>query len=399
MTHAAIIGGGIAGAVTAMALQQAGIGATVYEAYPSGADDVGAFLTIMANGMDALRAIDVHHLVSDNAFTIEHLELLSGTGKRLATLPIGGPAAGVGGPQAIRRARLYRVLHDELARRGGTLEHGKRLTAATTDDGTVTATFADGAQVQADVLIGADGVHSATRRLLDQDAPRPRYTGQRTICGYARTAAGPPATMRMMYGRRGFFGYTTAPDGETWWFFSYPDAELSRDEIAETGSDQWLARVTDLLRKDHRSARDIVAASDGPLVPSNGYDIAPVPVWHSPSAVIVGDAAHVTAPNAGHGAAMAIEDSIVLAKCLRDRPSPGDAFGTFERIRRERVERVVALSTGMRNTAAPGPVRRFIRDLVLPRKLKGGPRNTATWLTHHHIDWDSPTTVGGDRGV
>src|ERR671933_409421 len=88
---ALIIGGGIAGPVTAMALQRAGIDATIYEAYGTSAGlEAGAFLTIAVNGLDALRTLDVHQEVIAVGFPSQTIEFFSGTGKRLGELPIGG---------------------------------------------------------------------------------------------------------------------------------------------------------------------------------------------------------------------------------------------------------------------------------------------------------------------
>jgi 2-polyprenyl-6-methoxyphenol hydroxylase-like FAD-dependent oxidoreductase len=83
MTEALIIGGGISGAVTAMALHKAGISSVVYEAYPTGAADAGAFLTIMHNGMDALRAIESHQPVIDNSFPANGIELVAANGEKV----------------------------------------------------------------------------------------------------------------------------------------------------------------------------------------------------------------------------------------------------------------------------------------------------------------------------
>lgn len=390
MTTAMIIGGGIAGPVTAMALQNAGIDSAIYEAYPTTADGVGAFLSIMHNGLDALTAIDAADLVRTHSFPASTVEFFNHRGTRLGQAPIGG-AAGDRGPRMIKRSTLYRALRDEASRRGIAVHHGKRLTSATTTPGDpVTAQFADGTETQGSLLIGADGIHSATRGLIDPAAPNPRYTGAITVCGYAAHAAvtTEPGTFRMVFGRKAFFAFLTAPDGQTWWFANlpHPRTELTKEQLASTTSDEWKQRVAGLLARDRTPAADIVRASDDAVTGANGYDIATTPTWHTDTTIIIGDAAHVSAPNAGHGASMAIEDSIVLAQCLRDLPTP-QAFHAYETIRRPRVERVVATSARMGGNATPGPVKRMIRDAVLPRKLKKGPRNTASWLTGYHIDW------------
>ena len=89
---ALIIGGGVAGAVAAMALGRAGIDSVVCEAYAGGADDAGAFLTFASNGLDALRAIDAHHLVLEKGFPTPRMEIQSGTGKHLGAARRGAQA-------------------------------------------------------------------------------------------------------------------------------------------------------------------------------------------------------------------------------------------------------------------------------------------------------------------
>ncbi|KAA2249539.1 FAD-dependent monooxygenase [Solihabitans fulvus] len=401
MTHALIIGGGIGGAVTAMALKKAGVASTVYEAYPTGADDVGAFLSIMSNGLDGLRAIDAHQPVLDNSFPANCVEFVAGSGKQLGAVPIGGQA-GVLGPRTIKRAALYRVLHDEVARRGIEIEHGKRFTGAvTTSRDRVVAYFSDGSRAEGDLLVGADGIYSTTRRVIAAAAPVPRYLGMTTVCGYAANspATTPPGIYRMVYGRRAFFGYTTAPDGETWWFASIPSPERSRDELAATTSEQWRQRTVDLLTGDKAGTVDIVHATSQGIVGSSAYDIASTPVWHAGNMVLLGDAAHAASPSAGHGASMAIEDGVVLAQCLRDLPNTEQAFQKFEQLRRERVERLVVTSAKMTGRAIPGPVGRMIRDALLPMMLRKGPRNTSAWLTEYHIEWDTQVGLIGAADV
>lgn len=392
MPTALIIGAGIAGPAVAMALQKAGVDSVVYEAYPTGADDAGAFLTVAANGLDALRAIDAHQLITDNAFPATSVELLSASGKRLGELRLDGHSGGRLGPRTLKRARLYRLLRDEAVARGITIQYGKRLADATTSPaGSVVASFTDGTRTTGDLLIGADGIHSVTRTLIDPTAPRPRYTGQNTVCGYTRAPVDAAAdSYRMIYGKRAFFGYTTAPDGETWWFANVPGTELPRP--AATTPEQWRRRLVALFARDNSPAAQIVAATDD-IVGSNAYDIPSTPRWYDRSMVIVGDAAHATAPNAAQGASMALEDAVVLACCLRDLPNTRDAFAAYDQLRRERVERVVAISARMASTKMPGAVKRLLRNVITPRKLTKRRPSSSDWLHQHHIDWDAPVRL------
>ncbi|MFC9223226.1 FAD-dependent oxidoreductase [Streptomyces hygroscopicus] len=393
MTTALIIGGGIAGTVTAMALRKAGIDAVVYEAYPTDATDAGAFLVVAANGLEALRTIDAHGPVLENSFPAGRVDFISNTGKRLGDRPTSGSGDGGLGSVTLKRATLARVLREEALRRGVRIEHGKRLLAVhTSPDGRIVGSFADGGRAVGDVLIGADGIHSLIRRLIDAGAPRPRYTGQHTVCGYTRDADSSPApdAYTMIFGKQAFFGCTTAPDGEVWWFCNAPAEEMSRAELAAVTAEQWRERLLTLFAEDNTPAADLVRATGDSIVATAAYDMVSTPTWSEEGMVIVGDAAHACAPNAAQGASMAIEDGVVLAKCLRDLRSPRPAFAAYEALRRERVEKVAAASAGMARRTAPGPVARALRDVTMPRKLDRVGGGAPDWLTGYRIDWDEP---------
>jgi FAD-dependent urate hydroxylase len=393
---ALIIGAGIAGPVTAMALQRAGVESVVYEAYDTSAGlGAGAFLTVAVNGLDALRTLDAHEPVLDAGFPTRNIEFFSGTGKRLGEVPIGGTLPDGTDTHTIKRADLYRVLHDQAIRRGVRIEHGRRLVdAETTPAGGVVARFADGSRAAGDLLIGADGIHSRTRRIIDPTAPEPRYTGLGNIGGFTRNASvnTKPGIYVMVWGRRAFFGYTVSPSGEIWWFANPPSArELTRAELAATTAEQWKRWLIDLFADDASPAVEIIEATTGELPATNQYDVPSVPTWHRGPMVIVGDAAHATSPASGQGASMAIEDAVVLAKCLRDLPDIRQAFAAYERLRRERVERVVAQGARSSSGKAAGPIARVLRDLMLPvilKRVASSGEKSLAWMYDYHIDWD-----------
>jgi FAD-dependent urate hydroxylase len=390
---ALIIGGGVAGPVAAMALQQAKIDSVVYEAYAGGADGAGAFLTFASNGLDALRTIDAHRLVLAEGFPTPHMEIQSGNGKPLGSVPNGGTLSDGTVSQTLKRADLYRVLRDEAVSRGASVEYGKRLVdAENTPDG-VAVRFQDGTEAEGDLLIGADGIHSRTRRIIDPQAPGARYIPVLNIGGFAggvRVQA-EPGTFRMVFGKRAFFGYAVHPSGEVWWFANPPRAdEPSRAELAAIGPEQWREMLLDLFAEDDTPALEIINATPGRISGWATYDLPKVPTWHRGTMIVIGDAAHATSPSAGQGASMAIEDAVVLARCLRDLPDTTQAFAVYERLRRRRVERIVAHGARTSNSKAAGPVARVIRDMMMPMILKrvanGG---SLAWMHDYHIDWDT----------
>lgn len=392
--HALIIGGGVAGSATALALQKAGISSVVYEAHPAGVDERGAFLSLFANGIDALSAIDAHEPVLDRSFVGSRIDFATSGGKQLASARLDRDAQGaLPGPRILTRADLCQALQGEATRRGIPVKGGERLVSvARTSAGRVVATFEDGSLDDGDLLVGADGIHSVVRRTIDGDAPRPQYTGEDVVCGYARKAPvlAPPETFRMIYGKRAFFAYLTTPGGDTWWFTNVP----GKDGSATAPSRDWKRLALTRVRADLPAAADLIGASGDDIVGIRVYDMASTPTWFAGPVIVIGDAAHPASPNAGHGAAMALEDSVLLAMCLRDLRGVAKAFERYEQLRRKRVEALVATSAQMRKRAIPAPLQRVLRDFMLPRLLKDGPRNAAPWLTRHHIDWHEKLAIG-----
>ncbi|OLF05901.1 FAD-dependent oxidoreductase [Actinophytocola xinjiangensis] len=392
MTKALVIGGGIAGPTTAMALEQVGIDATVYEAYDRGADGVGAFLTLAVNGLAALRPLGLADLLRDTGFDTPSMVAWMGDGRRITEFSFGDPLADGTRNQTITRAALYGAFRDEALRRGITVEYGRRLVdAESTGDG-VRARFADGSTAEGDLLIGADGLRSVTRRIIDPQAPAPRYVPLMNVGGYATglDVDVEPGVFNMVFGRRCFLGYLRAPDGTVWWFANPPqERELSPAELAAISPDQWREHLRHLFAADAAPARALIDATDELFTGWNTYDFPTVPTWHRDRLIIIGDAAHATSPSAGQGASMAIEDAVVLAKCLRDLPDVPAAFRAYESLRRQRVERVVARGKRNGSGKALGPVGRVLLPTFfrLLARFSGGGQN---WIFNHRIDWDEP---------
>ena len=167
------------------------------------------------------------------------------------------------------------------------------------------------------------------------------------------------------------------------------------EELLAITSEQWRARLVDLFRDDTGPMLDIIAATENIVPGWNTYDFPTVPTWHNRRMVLIGDAVHATSPSSGQGASMAIEDAVVLAKCLRDIPDAEAAFAAFKSLRQERVERVVQHGKRSGDGKAQGRVGAMIRDLVLPmivRKMVSS--NSLSWMYDYRIDWPAKVAVG-----
>ncbi|GIF45490.1 2-polyprenyl-6-methoxyphenol hydroxylase-like FAD-dependent oxidoreductase [Asanoa ferruginea] len=379
---ALVIGGGVAGPATAMALHKAGIDATVYEA--STAPRGGAFLTLAPNGADALRVLDADGAALAKAFPSPAITLRSTTGKELGTVHTPGAES-----FTLRRADLDQALRAETTARDIPVLTGKRLVTFTETATGVRAEFADGTTAEADVLVGADGIHSEVRRVLDPAAPPLSYAGLVGNGGFAPptgAVSAPPGHYEMIFGRRAFFGYVVAPGGEVWWFANVPyPREPARGELAAI---DWRPRLIDLFEGDAGPAIEVISATPEFVPMDPIQSVSGLRSWHSRRVVLVGDAAHAPTPTSGQGASLSIEDGLVLAKCLRDHADPADAFARYESARRPRVERIIKAAARNNSSKAAGPVGRVIRDAVMPTVLKlASTSNAQRKVFDYHIDW------------
>jgi 2-polyprenyl-6-methoxyphenol hydroxylase-like FAD-dependent oxidoreductase len=372
MVTALVVGGGIGGPAVALALQRVGVEPVVFEAHPPPVREVGSYFTVTPNGLDVLRTLGLLDPARAEGIPTRRNVLWNERGQRLAAIPLGQPLGDGTVAQTVKRARLGRLLRQEAQRRGVPVEFGKRLVDAVQADGRVTARFEDGSTATGDMLVGADGVHSRTRHLIDPAAPSARYVGLVNFGGYTHEARldAEPAAWHMVFGRRAFFGYLREPSGGAVWFANVPGPELAPAERAATGADEWRRRLVGLFAGDAGPAVDLILRGELQLAGDNTDDLPHVPRWHAGRVVLIGDAAHAPSPSSGQGASMALEDAIVLARCLREEASIPDAFAAFEHARRGRVERIVAQGARSSSSKVPGPLGRIARDLFLRVALR-----------------------------
>ncbi|WP_067651121.1 FAD-dependent monooxygenase [Nocardia harenae] len=389
---AIVAGGGIAGTVAATALRMAGIDARVYEAHPADAAWPGSGLALAPNGLaaldiigagDAVRAIDVP--VQRTRMSVgRHTHELPG----LDDLP---PLS------LVDRAGLVRVLREHAAAAGVPFEFGARLTGADEHEDGVAARFADGRTATADILIGADGIRSAVRGLIDPAAPGPEYTGMLGFGAVVPCEVGIPAgTMQFAYGKRAYYLYCPLGDGRVMWGANLPHSEyLTSAEARAIPAEQWLRTLRETYAEDTPGAALTRATTPETLEVWGALHIMPpVPHWYRDRLVLVGDAVHAPSNSSGQGASLAIESAVELARCLRDLPTPGAAFAAYEALRRPRVEGIAARAAKINHSKAPGPVARVVMNLLMPIAMRMmDPEKMLGTEQRHRIDWNQPITA------
>lgn len=398
-TSALVIGGGIAGPVTASALRLAGIDATVYEAYPAPSEGIGGTLAIAPNGMAALGIVGADEAVRDAALAITG-QSMSVAGHSLGRLP---GLEDVEPQRMIGRGDLHRVLHDRAAEVGVRFEYGKRLVDVDEDEDAVTARFADGSTATAGVLIGADGVRSTVRTLIDPDAPAAGYTGLLGFQGYLDAGDAldvEPGIITFAFGRRAYYLYWRMADGRLTWGANLPSKRyLSLTEAREVPAETWLGTLRETYAGDvpgealaagtHADSLDVTGAI---------HIMPPVPHWYRGRMVLVGDAVHAPSNSTGQGASLAVESAVELARCLRDLPDPSSAFAAYEGLRRDRVESIARRGARLNRTKTPGPLGRQVLRYVMPLMMRRmDPEKTMAPELRHRIPWTTPVTEAGTK--
>lgn len=398
---ALVIGGGIAGPATAMALRKAGIEATVYEGYASTADGIGVTLTIAPNGLDALKIIGADEAVRGIGQPMITTIMHDGYGEKIGEFP---GLQGLPPSLALWRDELARVLHETAIAQGIQIEYGKRLVEVEETPDAVVARFEDGTTASADVLIGADGIRSTVRRFIDPESPAPDTTRLLNFGAAADTAVKADIdAMYFVFGKRGFMGYWVQPDGRTAWFANVPhERPLSSAEARKKSQAEWLTTLREIYADD-TPGRDILAhtAPEKLVVLGSMESMPKVPHWYRGRMVLVGDSAHAPSSSSGQGASQAIESGIQLARCLRDLPDLESAFAAYENLRRERVEKVIDRGAKTNNSKTFGTFAKAMMKIMMPLMTKTflNPEKTLGPEQRYRIDWDAPVDTSAPQAT
>ncbi|HBF90037.1 MAG TPA: monooxygenase [Hyphomonas atlantica] len=339
-----IAGGGIGGLTAALAFDHFGHECSVIE--QSGVlSEIGAGIQLSPNGMHVLSKLGVSAQIARHAFRPKALEMRMGrSGTRLFDIPLRKAAINRWGADYlhVHRADLIQALSDTLAtRQPNALRLGAKGTSYEQDDAGVHAVLDSGERVSGDLLVGADGIHSAIRaKMLGPDAPR--YTGMtawRAVTPVSDLTHVPPPTAAVWTGSRrhavtyllrggslaNFVGVVErkAKHLESW------TTEGSREDALADFSG-WNPVVNDIIQNApvlHRWAL---------------FDRDELKRWSDGRAVLLGDACHPMLPFLAQGAVMAIEDAYVLARSVTSLADLPSAFKAYETLRKPRTSKVQA---------------------------------------------------------
>jgi 2-polyprenyl-6-methoxyphenol hydroxylase-like FAD-dependent oxidoreductase len=389
---ALVVGGGIAGPAAALAMAKAGVEPVVLERRSVVDPEAGSWFTLAPNGLDALQAIDALAAAEEGSVPSRANVMYGATGRRLGKVSLGRPLENGLLALTMKRSLLADRLEREAECRGIVVRRGAGVAEVTDAGDHVEATLSDGNVLTADLLVGADGVHSRVRQAIDAQAPAARYVGLTNFGGITRNSpiAGDlePEAWHFIFGSQAFFGAHPTPAGDVVWFVNVPEPEITSDRRRKTTDEEWTRRLLSLVRDDTGPAAELVSTGRLELAGDNTHDLGHVPTWSRGRMVIIGDAAHAPSPSSGQGASMALEDAVVLAQALRDREDVKAAFAAYERARRERVEKIVAAGARSSSSKIPGPIGRRFQELMLRFAFRYMITDrSSAWINDHRIRW------------
>jgi 2-polyprenyl-6-methoxyphenol hydroxylase-like FAD-dependent oxidoreductase len=318
----AIIGGGIGGLTAALALKQFGFQSEVFEQAPA-LLDVGAAIAIWPNAMRVLERLQLSEKILEKAGAMEEIRWLDQEGFIINRVSI--PLS-----VALHRADLQSTLLHALPDASIHLDH--TFVEYEQQGDKVIATFAHGDSVEADFLIGADGIHSDVRAQLINDGD-PVYRGYTVWRGISPMVPAliPPGTAVEIHGRGKRFGIGPVGLGRVGWWATSNVADT--DDLASLFAG-WYPPVLELIE----------ATPQKSILKTRALDRDPIKNWGSGRMTLLGDAVHPTTPNLGQGGCLAIEDALVLARCFEKYGAVEEALRHYERLRYNRTAAITKYS-------------------------------------------------------
>jgi 2-polyprenyl-6-methoxyphenol hydroxylase-like FAD-dependent oxidoreductase len=328
--RAVVVGAGIGGLATAIALERSGVEPIVLERAPE-LREAGFGLVLSANAVTALRLLGLRDGVAARGTRVRRAEIRSPQGRLLTLIDYEALQWETYG---LLRSELQQVMVEAVPVER--LRLGTTCVGATVD-GDVLLVGAD--PIVADIVVGADGIGSAVRRSLFGEEPL-RYGGHRAW------RAGTQFDDELVgdrfvevWGVGGGFGFGPAGRGRVYWycFEAVPEDEAAPERPREEflrryGS--WFDPIPALIESTEPDA----------IAPTFTYDRPPRRTWGRGRVTLLGDAAHPMKPNIGQGAAQALEDAVVLGSCIGRGGDPDEALRTYERRRVRRANAVVRAS-------------------------------------------------------
>lgn len=344
--NALVIGGGISGLTAAAALARRGIAVEVVEIKDKLGDLGGIGLSIMGNASKALATIGAAEACVDAGMPADNFTVRNPAGE-----VVGNPAWPALGKPAwpnqigIARSDFHRILADAAIAAGATVRCGVTFSSIEQNDDGAHVVFTDGSSGDFDLVIAADGIYSETRKALFADVEGPKQTGLAIWRAFARRPKDMTTTQLHFGGRHGVVGICPINDTDSYIYCIHEAGEERRDPATLH------LQLREKFEGYDGPISDLAAQLDDPALVSYRpleWMLVPGP-WYRGCVVLIGDAAHANPPNIAQGAAMGIEDAVVLAEEVAAPGPVADALARFMERRWERAKIVVEASCRIAN--------------------------------------------------
>ena len=326
-----IIGGGITGLTTALALHKTGIPSKVYEQADT-LNEIGAGVWLQPNAVQILQWLGIEESVKKEGCMLKKMEI---------TYPDLQPVKKINravvedkfGNQtiAIHRGKLQRILYERCTE-SGLIELGMQYFNHEINHDSIQVHFKN-KSIQTDIILGADGIKSQVRKALGLPSEF-RHSGQ--ICCRGISNITLPDSLKCegkeVWGDKRRFGFSQLSDNSVY-FFIVLNKELCPKELSRSS-------LSALFKDFDPIVADIINAS-GDMHTTELMDLKRLDIWHDSNTCLLGDAAHATTPNMGQGACQGIEDAFYISHYLKQSSTTLEAFTAFEKQRRKKVDYVV----------------------------------------------------------
>lgn len=335
-----IVGGGIGGLTSAIALRQRGFAVEVIEKDPDWSV-YGVGIIQQANVVRAVAELGIVDDYLDAGFGYDHVEIYKPDGELAAKIPSPRLVESYPAQMGIGRRALQKVLADRTRSEGAEVRLGIVVTELNDAGNGVDVTLSDGSSKRYDIVIGADGIYSQMREILFPDAPTPQFAGQ-SVWRYNFSRPDKVAGLHVYQGPGGSgIGLMPLSDELMYMFVTTPEPDNSRYPRKGLAK-----RMREYLK--YTAPQIMILAEQ--ITDDDGVVYKPMEWlllngdWHKGRSVLIGDAVHATTPHLGQGAGMAIEDSVVLAEELGRADTPRQAFTRFQQRRFDRCKYIVESS-------------------------------------------------------
>ncbi|WP_107037935.1 FAD-dependent monooxygenase [Brumimicrobium mesophilum] len=332
-----IIGAGIGGLTSAIALQQKGFEVEIFDSTPE-FKKVGSGINLAINAMQVFKELGLYDQIYETGSYTRSMKITDEQLAPISTIDLTHFEIKFNVKSvAIHRASLHQILLNQL--NDVSIHLDKKVENVTQTDNGIDVYFKDGTKHHTAVLIGSDGVHSAIRKSIIDNS---HIRNAKQICWRGITTLDLPekyqSELNEAWGKGRRFGFVAISKNEYYWYALASYEKNYQSEFQDIDLVDYYSDFNPIV------GEIIKSTLKENIITNEMLDLKPISIWYKNNICLLGDSAHATTPNLGQGACQAIESSLVLANCLEKHQNPEEAFRAFQKTRRKKAVKVVTTS-------------------------------------------------------